>query len=69
MKGILTIFIPMARGLTIADSMSNSSDPYVEIIFPDGKKVFNLLIINFRELLKPSKKHLILFGIIRTNIE
>lgn len=28
----------MARGLTIADSMSSSSDPYVEIFFPDGKK-------------------------------
>ena len=28
----------MARGLTIADSMSSSSDPYVEIVFPDGKK-------------------------------
>ena len=38
MKGILTIFLPMARGLTIADSMSSSSDPYVEIVFPDGKK-------------------------------
>lgn len=38
MKGILTIFLPMARGLTIADSMSSSSDPYVEIFFPDGKK-------------------------------
>ena len=38
MKGILTIFLPMAQGLTIADSMSSSSDPYVEIVFPDGKK-------------------------------
>ena len=38
MKGILTIFLPMARGLTIADSMSSSSDPYVEIVFPDVKK-------------------------------
>ena len=28
----------MARGLTIADSISSSSDPYVEIVFPDGKK-------------------------------
>ena len=49
MKGILTIFIPMARGLIIADSMSNSSDPDVEIIFPDGKKVYLIFFIKFLE--------------------
>lgn len=32
-KGLLVIFIPMARGLRAADS--GSSDPYVEIRFPD----------------------------------
>ena len=29
----------MARGLRIADALSKSSDPYVEVHFPKDKKV------------------------------
>lgn len=36
-KGILTINIPFARGLKIADE--KSSDPYCKIIYPDGKSI------------------------------
>lgn len=38
MKGVLFINIPMARGLKAVDSSTKTSDPYVEIYYPNKEK-------------------------------